>query len=57
MGNISEKEELKKRRPPMQKGVVGRVIKMVFKFYPVRTTLILVGIIFNAAVRDRKSVV
>lgn len=56
MGNISEKEELKKRRPPMQKGVVGRVIKMVFKFYPVRTTLILVGIIFNAAVSSIPSV-
>lgn len=56
MGNISEKEELKKRRPPMQKGVVGRVIKMVFKFYPVRTTLILAGIIFNAAVSSIPSV-
>ena len=56
MGNISEKEELKKTRPPMQKGVVGRVIKMVFKFYPVRTTLILVGIIFNAAVSSIPSV-
>ncbi|MBD5115685.1 MAG: ABC transporter ATP-binding protein [Ruminococcaceae bacterium] len=47
---ISEKEEMKKRRPPVQKGVVPRVIKTVFKFYPVRTVLVLIGIIFSAAV-------
>ena len=47
---ISEKEEMKKRRPPVQKGVVTRVIKTVFKFYPVRTVLVLIGIIFSAAV-------
>lgn len=53
---ISEKEEMKRRRPPMQKGVIGRLLKTVFKFYPVRTTLILVGIVFNAAVSSIPSV-
>ena len=53
---ISEKEEMKRRRPPMQKGVIGRLLKMVFKFYPVRTTLILAGIVFNAAVSSIPSV-
>lgn len=47
---ISEKEEMKKRRPPMQKGVIGRVIRTVFKFYPVRTVLVLIGIVFSAAI-------
>ena len=40
----------------MQKGVIGRLLKMVFKFYPVRTTLILAGIVFNAAVSSIPSV-
>lgn len=47
---ITEKEEFKRRRPPMQKGVIRRVLKLVFKFYPVRSVLIVLGIIFSAAV-------
>ena len=47
---------MKRRRPPVQKGVIGRLLKLVFKFYPVRTTLILVGIVFNAAVSSVPSV-
>lgn len=34
----------------MQKGVIGRVIRTVFKFYPVRTVLVLIGIVFSAAI-------
>lgn len=42
--------------PKMKKGVIGRTLKLIFKFYPVRTPLVLLCIIFSAAVSAIPSV-
>ena len=42
--------------PKLQKGVVKRTLKMVFQFYPVRVSIIIFCILFNAAVSSIPSV-
>ena len=42
--------------PKLKKGVVKRTLKMVFQFYPVRVSIILFCILFNAAVSSIPSV-
>lgn len=55
---MSESKEMpeKMKMPPRQKGVIRRVLKMVFQFYPVRVPLIIFGIVFSAAVSSLPSV-
>ena len=38
------------KRPPMKKGVIGRVVKMLFKSYPVLVPTMLLCILFSGAV-------
>lgn len=47
-------EEMK--RPPVKKGVVKRILKTVFRFYPVRTPMVIIGIVISAAVSSIPSV-
>ncbi|MDE6724142.1 MAG: ABC transporter ATP-binding protein/permease [Ruminiclostridium sp.] len=42
--------------PKLKKGVVKRTLKMVFQFYPVRVSIIIFCILFNAAVSSIPSV-
>ena len=42
--------------PKAQKGVIKRALKMVFQFYPVRMPLVIVCIIFSAAVSAMPSI-
>lgn len=42
--------------PKLKKGVVKRTLKMVFQFYPVRISIIIFCILFNAAVSSIPSV-
>lgn len=42
--------------PKIKKGVVGRAIKLVFKYYPVRISIILFCIVFSAAVSSIPSI-
>ncbi len=42
--------------PKMKKGMVKRILKMVFQFYPVRTPLVIFCIIFSAAVSAMPSI-
>ncbi len=44
------------KRPPVRKGVLGRVIKSVFHFYPAMMTVALLCIIFNAVVSSLPSI-
>ena len=44
------------KRPPVRKGVLGRVIKSVFRFYPAMMTIALLCIIFNAVVSSLPSI-
>ena len=39
-----------KKRPPVQKGVVRRLIKSLFRYYPVMLPIALVCIVINAAI-------
>ena len=39
---MKEKNQMKKRRPPMQKGVLGRLLKMLFRDY--KWTLVVVTV-------------
>lgn len=62
-GNINNREmpENKEmpeamKRPKPQKGVIRRVLKTLFQFYPVRVPLIIFCIIFSAAVSSIPSV-
>ena len=60
MANV-ETEEKKQpaegmKRPPLKKGVVRRIIKTVFQFYPVRTPLVILGIIISAVVSSIPSI-
>lgn len=43
------------KKMPRQKGVLGRVIKSVFKFYPKMLTVALVCVVFNAVVSSLPS--
>ena len=43
-------------RTPPKKGVLGRTIKSVFRFYPAMMTIVLVCIVFNAVVSSLPSV-
>lgn len=51
-GQIPEGE----KRPAVKKGVVKRILKTVFQFYPVRTPIVIVCIIISAAVSSIPSV-
>ena len=44
------------KRPPAKKGVVRRILKTVFRFYPVRMPIVIICIIFSAAVSSIPSV-
>lgn len=44
------------KRPAVKKGVVKRILKTVFQFYPVRTPIVIVCIIISAAVSSIPSV-
>lgn len=44
------------KRPAVKKGVVRRILKTVFQFYPVRTPIVIVCIIISAAVSSIPSV-
>ena len=43
------------KKPPLSKGILGRVVKSVFKFYPRMLTIALVCIVFNAVVSSLPS--
>lgn len=51
-GNIPEGM----KRPPVKKGVVKRILKTVFQFYPVRTPIVIICIIISAAVSSMPSI-
>lgn len=44
------------KKPAVKKGVVRRILKTVFRFYPVRTPIVIVCIIISAAVSSIPSV-
>lgn len=44
------------KRPPVKKGVVKRILKTVFQFYPVRTPIVIICIIISAAVSSIPSI-
>lgn len=45
-----------KKRPPVQKGVIKRILKTVFKFYPVRTPIVIICMVISAAVSSLPSI-
>ena len=44
------------KRPSVKKGVVKRILKTVFQFYPVRTPIVIICIIISAAVSSIPSI-
>ena len=44
------------QKPKMQKGVLGRVLKTLFKFYPKMTVFTLICIVFNAVISSLPSI-
>ncbi len=44
------------KRPPNKKGIIRRILKTVFQFYPVRTPIVILCIIISAAVSSMPSI-
>ncbi len=44
------------QKPKMQKGVLGRVLKSLFKFYPKMTVFTLICVVFNAVISSLPSI-
>lgn len=47
---------MNKKKPEMQKGVLSRVIKTLFEFYPVMMPVVLICIVFSAIVSSIPSI-
>ena len=53
---MSDKKPMGKGRPPIRKGTAKRVIRTVFRFYPVLVPMVLVGILISSAVSAMPSI-
>ena len=47
---------MNKKKPTMLKGVLSRIIKTLFEFYPVMMTIVLICIVFSAIVSSIPSI-